>query len=115
MHTPDILAFSLVVFWARKSRVPGLKVSTILDNVAEDATYYFVLVFTSHFGFLMTLSLGRASVAVSQFSELRPMTFTACASRRQSKFSRPRKLSLPYLSRNHPHYVSFATTSGVLV
>ena len=64
-HPPDVLAFSLVVYWARKLRVPGLRVSTLLDTIAKDATCYFMVIFTSHFVLVMTLNLGRVRVAVS--------------------------------------------------
>lgn len=65
VHPPDVLAFSLVVFWARKSGASGLKLSTLLDAIAKDSTYYFMVIFTSHFVLVMTLNLGRVSVAVS--------------------------------------------------
>ena len=68
--TPDTLAFLLIVFWARKSRVQGIKVSTILDTISEDATSYFMLIFTSHFVLVMTLNLGRVSATVFQLSGL---------------------------------------------
>ncbi|KAF9786683.1 hypothetical protein BJ322DRAFT_1051358 [Thelephora terrestris] len=61
----DILAFLVIVFRVRTSRVQGLKVSTILDTIAEDSTRYFMVIFTSHFVLVMTLNLGRASVAFS--------------------------------------------------
>ena len=65
VHLPDVLAFSVVVYWARKLRQPGLKFSALLDAIAKDATYYFMVIFTSHFVLVMTLNLGRVSVTVS--------------------------------------------------
>jgi len=58
----DILAFLLVTYWARKSRARGLQVTTILDTIAKDATWYFMVIFTSHFVLVMTLNLGRVTI-----------------------------------------------------
>lgn len=80
-YTPDILAFLLIVFWARKSRVRGLKVSTVEHTIAEDVTCYFMVIFTSHFVLVMTLNLGQVSVAVPQFTRLQPMNTTVCIPR----------------------------------
>ena len=62
MYTLDFLAFSLIIFLAKKSKVPGLRVPTILDNIAQDATWYFLVIFTSHFVLVMTLNLGRVTI-----------------------------------------------------
>jgi hypothetical protein len=61
MDTSDFFAFALIVFYMKKSKVPGVKVRTIWDTIAEDATRYFLVIFTSHFVFMMTLNLGRVS------------------------------------------------------
>ena len=37
----------------------------ILETIAEDATRYFLVIFTSHFVLVMTLNLGRVSVTIS--------------------------------------------------
>ena len=65
MPASDVLAFLLVTFWARKSKARGLGVTTLLDTIAKDATWYFMVIFTSHFVLVMTLNLGRVSVTVS--------------------------------------------------
>jgi hypothetical protein len=45
----DLLAFSIIAFTARKSRMGGpLPIPTILDAILHDATYYFLLIFTAH-------------------------------------------------------------------
>lgn len=67
VHTiciPDFLAFSFIIFFTRKSKVKGLKVRTIWDTIAEDATRYFLVIFTAHFVFVMTLNLGRVSETI---------------------------------------------------
>ncbi|KAF9786759.1 hypothetical protein BJ322DRAFT_1051819 [Thelephora terrestris] len=58
----DTLAFFVIVFQARRSKVPGLKVPTILNTIAEDSTRYFMVIFASHFVLLMTLSFGREMI-----------------------------------------------------
>lgn len=72
MYAQDFLAFSLTMFLAARSTIPGLKVPMILRTVAEDATRYFLVIFTSHFVLEMTLGLGRVSTT-SSLSELQSM------------------------------------------
>lgn len=62
----DSLAFSLILFLASRSsreRVGiKLKVPSILQSIAEDATRYFLVIFTSHFVLMMTLVLARETI-----------------------------------------------------
>jgi len=58
----DTLAFSLIVWFAKRSRVGGFEVSGILRTMVEDATRYFLVIFTSHFVLAMTLALGRPTI-----------------------------------------------------
>ncbi|KAF9790730.1 hypothetical protein BJ322DRAFT_409972 [Thelephora terrestris] len=58
----DLLAFSLTIVLARRSKTSGLQIPTILKIIAEDATRYFLIIFTSHFVLEMTLNLGRESI-----------------------------------------------------
>jgi hypothetical protein len=67
VDAPDFLAFSLIIFLANKSKAPGLKVPRILRTIAEDSTWYFLVIFTSTFVLLMTLTLGRVSAIVSLY------------------------------------------------
>ena len=60
----DFLAFLLIIFLAVKSRTPGLNVPRILDVIAKDATRYFLVIFTSHLVFALTLNLARVSATV---------------------------------------------------
>ena len=64
MHTLDFLAFLVIVFLSKKSRGAGPKVPGILRIIVEDATRYFLVIFTSHFVLEMTLSLARVSTSV---------------------------------------------------
>ena len=63
--TPDSLAFSLTLFLATRLSIPGLKTSSILGTIVEDATRYFLLIFTSHVALAVTLFSGRVSPIIS--------------------------------------------------
>ena len=65
MYTLDLLAFSLITFLAAKSRAPNLRGPTLLGNIAEDATWYFLVIFSAHFVLEMTLTVGRVSATPS--------------------------------------------------
>jgi len=58
----DFLAFSLIIFLAARSRGPGLMIPNILKIIAKDSTQYFLVIFTSHFVFELTLNLARESI-----------------------------------------------------
>ena len=68
----DFLAFSLITFLALRWRAGTLRVPTIMGAVAEDALWYFLVIFTSHFVLEMTLLLGRVSATVPPLSALTP-------------------------------------------
>lgn len=92
----DTLAFLLIVFLAVMSEMQGLtqelRIPTILRTMAEDATRYFLVIFTAHLVFVLTLNLGRVSAMVS-LPELRSMTFNTLVSRKQYNFFRDRESS----------------------
>ena len=67
-YTPDFLAFSLIIFLAAKSKASTLKIPKILRTIAEDATRYFLVIFSSHFVLEMTLTLGWVSATAAPFS-----------------------------------------------
>ncbi|KAF9789638.1 hypothetical protein BJ322DRAFT_1043321 [Thelephora terrestris] len=59
----DCLAFLLTIRWARKSKaLSGGNFTTVLDSIKEGATWYFLLIFSSHFALVMTLSFGRQPI-----------------------------------------------------
>ena len=98
--TSDFLAFSFIIFFSKRSKIPELKVKTILDIVAEDATRYFLVIFTSHFVFILTLNLGRVSENILLLS----MMLTGPLFRKGLSFFRARKLppiSLENKNSNH--------------
>ena len=62
--TSDLLAFSCFIFLAKRSKASGLKTRMVLDVIAEDATWYFLVIFTSHLVLVLTLNFGRVSAIV---------------------------------------------------
>ena len=59
----DLLAFSVIVYLVVRSNVDKVPIPGLLRTIARDATYYFLVIFTSHFVFVMFLAL--ASVRIS--------------------------------------------------
>ena len=59
MHNSDFLAFSLVFFLAKKSKVPGLGFPSLWEVIARDAVRYFLVIFTSHLVLELTLIFAR--------------------------------------------------------
>lgn len=55
----DFLAFSLIVFSAAKSRLPGVKIPSILEVITRDAMQYFLVIFTGHLVLAMTLAFAQ--------------------------------------------------------
>ena len=66
-YESDSLAFLFIIFSAATSKVRGFKFPTIIRTIAEDATRYFLVIFTSHFVLAMTLTLGRVRTTVALF------------------------------------------------
>jgi len=58
----EFLTFSLMIFLAKSSKARGLKVPRILGTIVQDATWYFLVMFTSHIALMVTLTLGRGGV-----------------------------------------------------
>ncbi|KAF9790731.1 hypothetical protein BJ322DRAFT_1104380 [Thelephora terrestris] len=60
----DLLAFLLTIILARRSKTSGLQIPTILKIIAEDATRYFLVIFTSHFtiGMIFNTCLPQESI-----------------------------------------------------
>ena len=55
----DLLAFSLIVYLAARSNMFR---SSLLGIIAQDATVYFLIIFTSHLVLELTLILGRVRI-----------------------------------------------------
>ena len=60
---PDFLAFSLIVYLVVRSNVTKIPIPSLLKTIVRDATCYFLVIFTSHFVFVMFLFF--ASVSTS--------------------------------------------------
>ena len=61
IRTSDLLAFSFFVLLAKWSRAAEINVRMISDTIAEDATWYFLVIFTSHVVLVLTLNFARVS------------------------------------------------------
>jgi len=57
----DSAVFLVIVLIAAKSAIKGYKVPGVLRTIVQDATIYFLVIFTSHFIFEMMLIFGRVS------------------------------------------------------
>ena len=53
----------MIVVLAARSRFKDLKMPSILRTIVQDATVYFLVIFTSHFVLEMTLLLARVSIS----------------------------------------------------
>ena len=117
VYKSDFLAFSLIIYRIIRVRKNALghKFATILDTVAEDSTWYFLLVFSAHFTLVMTLNLARVSATVSHSGPRLILPASDLCSR-QSNFFQPRELSRSYLENDPPLISLLSTTiSGILV
>lgn len=73
--TTDFLGFLVIVFFAIKSGVIGSKMPRLLRAIIQDATVYFLIIFTSHFVFEMTLILLRVSIPIPSDESVRAERF----------------------------------------
>ena len=85
----DSLAFSLVVYLAVRSGQNGRKIPTLLRTIAGDAAWYFLVIFSAHLTFVLTLNLARVSATVVP-SELQPNAFNPSCRSHYNSFQ-PRK------------------------
>ena len=69
-HDPDSLAFLLIVLLAANQKTRGLKIPMILKTIAKDAMRYFLVIFSAHFAFEMTLNFGRVSATCTLYGLL---------------------------------------------
>lgn len=65
MDKIDSLAFVLVIVLAITSKMAGRKIPSILGTIAEDSTWYFLVIFGSHLAVELTVILGRVSMTIS--------------------------------------------------
>jgi hypothetical protein len=71
-HPADLLAFSLIVFLVVQSNVNKIPISSLFKTIVLDATFYFLVIFTSHVVLVMFLIF--AKVRISSYSSHGPLT-----------------------------------------
>jgi len=54
-HPADMLAFSVIVYLVVRSKVIKVPIPSLLKTMVQDATYYFLVIFTSHLVLLIFL------------------------------------------------------------
>ena len=62
-HPLDLLTFALIDYLVVRSNVEKIPIPRLLKAIAQDATYYFLFLFTSHLVVMMFLLF--ASVRIS--------------------------------------------------
>jgi hypothetical protein len=62
-HLADLLVFSIIVYLVMRSNANKVPIPRLFKTIAQDATYYFLVIFTSHFVTVMFLAF--ASVRIS--------------------------------------------------
>ena len=67
----DFLAFSLTVYLVVRSNLNKVPISRLFKTIAQDSTYYFLFIFTSHL--VVVMSLAFASVRTSSQSFTIPL------------------------------------------
>ena len=67
-HLTNFLAFSVIVYLVVRSNLNKIPIPRLFKTIAQDATYYFLFIFTSHFVLVMFLSL--ASVRISSYPSI---------------------------------------------
>ena len=73
-HPVDVLAFSVIVYLVVQSNVDKVPIPSLLKTIVQDATYYFLVIFTSHFVLVMFLAF--ASVSKSSQASIFSRRFT---------------------------------------
>ncbi|KAF9644213.1 hypothetical protein BDM02DRAFT_1059665 [Thelephora ganbajun] len=58
----DFLAFALIIYLVARSNVYKSPIPSLLWTIAQDATLYFLVIFTSHLVLELTLLFGRPSI-----------------------------------------------------
>ena len=60
-HLTDTLAFSIIVYLVIRSNIRKVPIPSILKTIVQDATYYFLVIFTSHLMLVMFLAFANVS------------------------------------------------------
>ena len=67
----DASVFVVIVVLAAKSGIQGYKIPKVLRTILQDATLYFLVIFTSHFVFEASLLFARVSASITVKTEER--------------------------------------------
>ena len=60
-YPTDFLAFSVIVYLVVRSNVTKIPIPSLLKTIVRDATCYFLVIFTSHFVYVMFLFFANVS------------------------------------------------------
>ena len=63
-YPPDLLAFSVIVYLVVRSNVKKDPIPRLFKTIARDATYYFLVIFTSHLVVVMFLAFASVSISL---------------------------------------------------
>lgn len=58
----DLLAFILIIYMALKSNAYEFKIPSLFRTIAQDATFYFLMIFTSHLALELALIFGKVRI-----------------------------------------------------
>ena len=64
-HSPDLLTFLVIIYFAVQSSVRNIPIPSILKTIMRDATYYFLVIFTSHIVVIMFLTFAEVSTSLT--------------------------------------------------
>lgn len=95
------------MFFATRWNTRKLKIKTVLGTIAEDATWYFFVIFTAHVVFVFTLNLGRVSATIL-FSRQLLMSLSS----KQSNFFRLCKFFLIRVEHKNSYPLLFCRAQG---
>ena len=59
----DFLAFSVIIYLVVRSNINKIPLPSIFKTIARDATYYFLVIFTSHLVLVMFMAFTSVSAS----------------------------------------------------
>ena len=62
-HPTDFLAFSVIVYLVVRSNVDKVPIPRLLKTIVRDATYYFLVIFSSHLVFMLFLLFANVRIS----------------------------------------------------
>jgi hypothetical protein len=77
-HPADFLAFSVIVYLVLRSNVNRVPIPRLFKIIAQDATYYFLVIFTSHLVVVMFQVFASVRIS-SQSSVTLGLTYDPCS------------------------------------